>query len=493
MSNAESPNIVIIMTDQQRADFFRSEGFAWDTMPFVDELGRRGVRFRRAYTPIPVCGPARTSMFTGRFPKATRVRENSALGHVVRPDDLIDVLRSRGYSVNLAGKNHTYRKREDFDFASLYNHRGGGRPERQSELHREFDGWLKRIPFQLSLEPAPYPVEAHLVHRIVDDAIECLRTRDERPFFLWLSIPEPHPPYEAPEPYYSMFSAAEAPARFAGPEGAEAKGGKWRWARRLIEEKYPRYDEVWRRYRAVYCAMIRMVDDEVRRFVSYLEESGNLENTILIFTSDHGDYAGDYGLHRKGVSLPECLVRIPMLFVGPGIEPQEAPSDAFVSLVDIMPTLCEAIGAPVPHGVQGRSLWPLLTGGEYPKEEFRSIYAEVGVGGAPYGEAERPPLHFPYEGRAFDSLNAFTQSGKEKMVRLGDWKLVYDVMGRGELYDLSRDPGELDNLYDDPAYAAVRIKLLEEMLRWTIRAEDDLPAGDYAQKRVERNWYAALE
>ena len=120
------PNIVLIMTDQQRADLCGAEGYPLDTMPFVDSLGRRGARFRHAYTPMPTCGPARCATFTGRFPKATRVRENGGIHNIFRPKDLVEVLREAGYSVNLCGKNHSYLKAEDFDFVSPYGHNGGG-------------------------------------------------------------------------------------------------------------------------------------------------------------------------------------------------------------------------------------------------------------------------------------------------------------------------------------------------------------------------------
>jgi arylsulfatase A-like enzyme len=251
---------------------------------------------------------------------------------------------------------------------------------------------------------------------------------------------------------------------------------------RLLQEKVPGYDEQWRRYRANYCGMLRLIDDQIRRFVEFLETRGLLEETLLIFTSDHGDYAGDYGLQRKGVGLPECLVRVPLLFVGPGIRPGDRPREEFVSLVDLMPTVCEALGVAVPYGVQGRSLWPLLTGGEVSGDEFRSIYAEVGFGGLPYGEEERPELHFPYEGARFDELNSVTQSGNLKMVRMGRWKLLFDRLGRGELYDLEADPAELEDRFEDPACREVRQQLVEELLAWTIRTEDDLPGGRYRPK-----------
>jgi arylsulfatase A-like enzyme len=487
----DKPNIVLIMTDQQRADFFRSEGFALDTMPFVEALGRQGARFQRAYTPMPTCAPARCSTLTGRFPKATRVRENGGIANIFRPDDLVGVLRAQGYSIFLSGKNHTYLTSGDFDWAAFYMHVGGGREGEKTEQEAAFDRWLRGLDHGVNPEPAPFPLECQLPHRIVRDAIRALDNRDKRkPFFLWLSFPEPHNPYQVPEPYFSLFAEGDIPAPVAPPEAAQAKGPKWRWMQRLIEEKRPGYREQWRRYRANYCGMLRLIDDQIRRFVAHLEATGAREETLLLFTSDHGDYAGDYGLQRKGVELPECLVRVPLLLAGPGVVPSDTPREDFVSLVDLFPTLCEAVGTQIPYGVQGRSLWPLLTGQPYPEDEFRSIYSELGIGGLHYAEDERPPLHFPYEGPGFDELNSVTQSGNLKMVRKGKWKLLFDMLGRGQLYDLDADPAELVDRWDDPALRDVRREMAEELLRWTIRTEDDLPGGRYTPKRAPRNWYA---
>ncbi len=484
----DTPNIVLIMTDQQRADFFRSEGFALDTMPFVDRIGRQGARFSHAYTPMPACVPARVSLFTGRFPKATRVRQNSAARNVFRPDglpDLADLLRARGYSVNLSGKNHTYLTGDDFDFAAFYMHTGGGRKDRKTEQEAAFDAYLQALGHGVAEEPAPFPLECQLPWRIVRDAIECVDGRDrDKPFFLWLSFPEPHNPYQAPEPYFSLFPEDEIPERRAGPEEGRAKGPKWRWMQRLMEEKRPGYDARWRRYRADYCGMLRLLDDQIKRFVEHLEAIGERDNTLLVFCSDHGDFAGDYGLQRKGVEMPECLLRVPLLFTGPGVAPRPAPRGEFASLVDILPTLCEAVGAEIPYGVQGRSLWPLLTGRETAPDAFRSVYAEHGFGGLPYDEHERPPLHFPYEGPTFDELNSVTQSGNLKMVRKGRWKLLFDNTGRGELYDVEADPAEQSDLWGDPSCRDVRRELVEELLLWTIRTEDDLPGGAYTPKRA---------
>lgn len=487
------PNIVLIMTDQHRADFFASEGFPVDTMPFVDSLGRQGTRFKRAYTPMPTCTPARCSLMTGRFPKATRVKQNwFAEEAITKLDDLPGVLRRAGYSINLAGKNHSYLTAKDFDFhGAPYSHTSGP-ANRASPEERAFDQWLEALDHQVAKEATPFPVERQLCHRIVDDAITCVDRTGDHPFFLWLSFPEPHNPYQAPEPYFSMFRPEDMPERVGDSATTEARRGAWAWLRHLFEEKRPGYDADWRRYRAVYAGMLRMLDDQIARFVGHLKATGKFDNTILLFMSDHGDYVGDHGLQRKGAGLPECLTRVPLFAVGPGIVAASNGRD-FVSLVDLFPTLCEAIGAEIPFGVQGRSLWPMLTGAAYPAEEFSSIYSELGIGGPAYGPDDRPPLHFPYAGLSIDELNAVTQSGNLKMVRRGDWKLLFDIAGKGELYDLSRDPGELNNLYGNPALAAEQTVMLEELLRWSIRTEDCLPRAKYEPKTVPHGWQRGVD
>ena len=490
---ADRPNIVLIMTDQQRADFFRAEGYPLDPMPFVDSLGASGTRFRHAYTPMPTCGPARSSLMTGRFPKATRVRENSGLGNISALTSIPAILREHGYATSLAGKNHSFLRDTDFDWVSSYMHTGGGRVDRRSNTDAAFDDWLDSLDHTVLYEPSPFPVEQQLPYRIVSDAIACVDAHSgDDPLFMWLSFPEPHNPYQVPEPWFSMFPEEVVPDRAAGPEAIAAKGGKWKWLRTLIEEKRPGYDDTWRRYRGIYLGMIRLIDDQIRRFVEHLESRGIRDNTLFIFMSDHGDYAGDYGLQRKGVGLPECLVRVPLLFHGPGVIANPTLRDEFVSLVDVFPTLCDMLELPIPDGVQGRSIWPLLTGEEVPAREFRSIYAEVGIGGMHYNADERPPLHFSYQGPSFDELNSVTQSGNLKMVRMGDWKLLFDSQGNGEMYDLANDPAELRNLFGNPVHASMQLALTTELLQWTIRTEDDLPGGRYVRKRSRHNWFSSV-
>jgi arylsulfatase A-like enzyme len=406
---------------------------------------------------------------------------------------MVEILRNSGYSINLCGKNHSYLREEDFDFFSLYNHGGGGRAAGKSEAAENMDRWLKTlVSTRIGEEPSPCTLEGHPTYRIVSDAIECIDSHGDNPFFLWLSIPDPHPPYQVPEPYFSLFPEESVPERTTSLEDSDRKGWKWRWQSRVFEHKNPGYDGHYKKYRSVYCGMIRLIDDQLKRLMEHLEKKRLRDRTLIIFTSDHGDFGGEYGQMRKGLDLPECLIRVPLIILGPGVEARTLPEPLFVSLVDIMPTVCEMLGREIPYGVQGRSLMPILANGSFPQEEFRSIYSEVGFGGLYYGDGDDPPVHVPMDSPGYDTLNCVTQSGNTKMVRRDEWKLIFDMLGNCQIYNLSTDPFETENLYNDPRVSDVQPLLLEELLKWTIRTEDDLPRGSYIPKRVHRNWYGSL-
>jgi arylsulfatase A-like enzyme len=494
-TRGEKPNIVIVMADQHRVGLTRREGCALDTMPSLDRLAGRGVAFDRAYTTAPLCVPARVSLLTGRWPQAHRVRQNSAGKYAYFEKDFFDITRGLGYATGLTGKNHNHLTEAKLDFWREYSHANGWMAPNAPVEFKGFEAWMQHLNHGVSQEPTPFPAEAQFPHRIASDAIEFVRSAGNRPFALWVSFPEPHNPYQVPRPYFDMFPPQSVPARTVGPEALKSKGFKWEWLGRLEEQTYPGYDKYWRRTRSNYLGMLRLIDDQVNRLVEYLDSSRVMENTIFVYLADHGDYFCDYGLMRKGVELPEALTRIPMTWAGWGVRPQQG-HPAMVSLADVMPTLCEAIGAPIPRGAQGRSLWPLLQGREYPREEFESIYAEVGFGGLNYTAKDEIDPKFgripgvPGAIPSFDELNPVTQSGNLKMVRAGDWKLTFDMMGTGRLYNLADDPYELKNRYGLPQVASTQTQLLAELLRWTIRTQDDLPQAQYAAKWAARNWYA---
>jgi arylsulfatase A-like enzyme len=479
------PNIVVIMTDQQRADLCAREGFPLDTTPFLDSLAGRGVWFDRAYTTMPACAPARVSLLTGRYPSATRMRTNHNIPDATFTADLFDVFRAGGYAVGLCGKNHTHLTPDKADFWFRGDHLSA---EQRTDDEKAFDTFLGGLQFHWYPEATPFAVECQIPYRLVTAASNWLASREEtRPFLLCLSFPEPHNPYQAPEPYFSQFPPESVPPPHADADALNNRAYSWRFCREKFEQAFPGFAEQVPRIRAIYCGMLRMIDDQVKRFVTFLEERGLAEDTLLVFLSDHGDFAGEYGLVRKGPELPEVLTRIPLLFQGAGILPHKGPHPAHVSLADLFPTLCEAAGLPVPDGVQGRSLWPLLTGRRYPEEEFASVYAEHGFGGLPYDETDTALLDPSEDGftaagpesdarrGGYDCLNSRTQSGTLRMVRKGDWKLLMDATGRGQLYHLPDDPMEFHNRWNDPEAAASRSELTEELLLWCLRTADPLP------------------
>ena len=489
------PNIVIIMTDQHQAAACAREGFGLDTTPFLDHLAHQGVWFNRAYTTAPMCMPARISMLTGRFPSAHRVRVNHHKQYALYERDLIDVCCERGYATALMGKNHSHLCPDRLDHWFELSHEGGSGPAR-TPGEKAMDAWLTELRHGVALTPSPFPAECQCPYRAVSDAQEWIRSLKGSRFFLWLSFPEPHSPYQVSEPYFSMFPPDDLPPVLAGGDTLEKKSFKWQWTKRLGAHVYPDYQDLLPRVRASYYGMLRLIDDQVRRFVAFLQAEGLWENTLLLFAADHGDFVGEYGMMRKGPEMPEVLVRIPLFVVGPGVRSLDIPHPAHVSLVDVFPTLCEAIGVPLPAGVQGRSLWPLLTGRSYPQEEFADVYVEQGFGGLHHtkedcGDWDNGPAPGLKPGPTFDCLNSCTQSGTLRMLRSGDWKLTFDMQGHGELYDLARDPSELENLYDQSGYEDVRHRMVTGLLMRVLQAQDPLPLPTkYEMKMDPRNYWA---
>ncbi|MBB4689504.1 sulfatase family protein [Amycolatopsis jiangsuensis] len=479
-------NIVVVVSDQQRADLCARGGFPLDTTPNTDRLAGEGVWFDRAYTTSPLCCPARTSLLTGRYPGAHGVRENPAMDLARFEQDLPGLLRSAGYSTALVGKNHTYLTADDVDYYEPYLHGGALGPVSEDEAR--FDRWLTELRHRTHPEPTPFPVELQCPHRIVTSAQRWVDSVGDQPFFLLLSFPEPHNPYQVPEPYFSLFPPESLPPVATGPQDTAGRSFPWQYLRRLEEAANPSLAESIPRARANYLGMLRLIDDQIQRFTGFLGERGLLEDTLLVTTADHGDFVGEYGLLRKGPEVPEVLCRVPLTIRGPGVVPRPEPSSAHVSLADLLPTLADAVGLAVPDGVQGRSFWPLLTGAVADPGEFTSAYVEQGIGGRTYTAADvpdpMPGLGGPADLFDFDELNAVTQGGHRRMIRRGDWKLVVDESGAGQLYHLAEDPFETENLWSAPEHSSTRDSLLVELVQWLLRTQDPLPVPErgYARK-----------
>jgi len=464
-------------------------------------------------------------MLTGRYPSAHRVKTNYNARDAYFTKDLFDVFKSNGYRTALIGKNHSHLTPNKTDFWYEASHLGIDDPMRTSE-EEAFDEWLKTTHFHMAIDPAPFPLECQIPYRLVTKAQNWIKSAN-KPFLLWLSFPEPHNPYQVPEPYHSMFPPDSCPQPKTDASALDIKGFKYQWCRRCFEIAFPDFEETLPRARSNYLGMLRLLDDQIQRLIAFIDSQGLREDTIIVFLSDHGDFVGEYGLLRKGPEMPEPLVRIPLQFNGPGILQMAGPHPAHVSITDIMPTLCEAVGITLPDGVQGRSLWPLLTGNAYPEDEFASAYVEQGFGGLHYCENDtldptkdglspaifedvpQSPLKangttaVKHTWGAFDCLNSWTQSGTMRMVRKADWKIIFDMQGRGQLYNLAEDPAEVHNLYEVALglnnqctetkkhdLSTVCMQLLSDLLQWVLWMQDALPLPKqrYVFKKHPRNY-----
>lgn len=494
VAQPSKPNVVIIMTDQQRADLCGREGFPMEVTPFADQIASQNVWFNKAYTVAPASAPARCSMFTGRYPSATHVRTNHNIQDVFYGKDMLEVLKENGYKTALVGKNHAYINQSTLDYCSAYSH--WGKDEKTTPEEKEFSKFLNQKARGQWLEPSPFPTERQQPSQIVDEALAWMKQqKQDESFFMWVSMPEPHNPFQVCEPYFSMFAPEKLPQTLTSRKDIGKKSGKYQILAELEDASCPDLQRDLPRLRGNYLGMIRLIDDQVKRLIEEMKADGRYENTIFVILSDHGDYCGEYGLIRKGAGVPDVLTRIPMIWAGYGIKPQKQPMDAHVSIADIFPTVCSAIGAEIPVGVQGRSLWPMLSGEKYPAKEFASVIVEQGFGGADFTREE--PLTFQKEGAYrpgqvafFDELNTWTQSGTCRMVRKGDWKLIMDNYGRGELYNLKKDPVEINNLFGDKKYIKEQADLLGELATWQLRLQDPLPVPRtrYSFKRNPYNY-----
>lgn len=476
------PNIVIVMTDQHRADLRAGLGYALDTMPFLDKWAADGMDFRRAYTPNPCCVPARVSMFTGRYPSCHTVRTNHNVDDALYGEDLLDVLKRCGYTTALCGKNHTYRSPKDFDFHACTGHLGGKPGAEANEADIAFAEFLNRTKHNESHVPSPGGVMVQHPYKNVSSAFKFIDERaGNQPFFIWLSFAEPHNPCQVPEPYFDMFPPESLPPLAAGAETLPAKGPFFEWERAGWETAMGVEIEARiQRTRSNYHGMLRLIDDQFKRFIEGLETRGLRENTIVVFLSDHGEFAGEYGLLRKGVGLPEALTRITMAWQGPGFARKVVNDEACVNLIDILPTVCDLLNTEIPFGSQGRSLLPLLCGGACPPGEFDVGYSEFGFGGLHWNDRDHlTPVDdrtLSEDKKTFVCMGSHTQSGQTRMARKGDYKIQLDMMGTGYLYNLKEDPAELHNLWDEPDFLPVKADMLATLASAMLRAADPIPA-----------------
>ncbi|MEQ8785024.1 MAG: sulfatase-like hydrolase/transferase [Pirellulaceae bacterium] len=439
------PNILWYCTDQQRFDTIRALGNPHVVTPTVDQLVADGVAFTHAYCQSPICTPSRSSFMTGMYPARLRNTRNGNESFPPFPPVITKLIASAGYDCGLIGKfhlqssGHRTEPRLDDGF-SFWKFSHAPRDDWQ-EGH-DYAEWVRAQGGDLDAlreSEDRVPPELHQTTWATERSIEFITQQREKPWLLTVNIYDPHPPFIPPKAYAERFD----PAKMPGPHFREsdlAHQAKLARADFQDEIRTPEQHDAFRA-QANYYAMIAQIDDQFARILQTLEETGQRENTVIIFTSDHGEALGDHGLMFKGCRFYEGLVRIPLIFSWPGKFQTDLRSDALVELLDLTATIVELCGLEQPEYMQGRSLTPILRGEASPGQHRAFVRCEY-----------------------FDALDPYFTGGQgvfATMYRDRRHKLsVYHGLGIGELYDLENDPWEFDDLWDDPASFALRSELI---------------------------------
>ena len=473
----KQPNILWICTDQQRSDTLGCYGNTFVHTPNLDGLARSGTLFERCYSQSPVCSPSRACFLTGRYPRTTRCRQN---GQDIPADEVLvtKLLAGAGYMCGLSGKLHLSacqpvacpgsERRIDDGYTTFHwsHHPSPDWPA------NEYISWLKEKGVEYCTPRSEHsehirtgmPAQHHQTTWCAQKAIDFIEANAARngPWLFSFNCFDPHHPFDPPreylEPYLDRIDEIPLPNYVQGE-----LDNKPVWQRQdhhgayggILGFPYSKMAEDDHRFvRAAYWAMCDLIDHEVGRMLDALERTGQTGNTLVIFTSDHGEMLGDHGIYLKGPFFYESAVCVPLIVSMPGTVQAGARSSGLVELIDLAQTVLDAAQLPRHAGMQCKSLWPVLIG-EANGERFRDdVYCE-------YYNAM--PWHKDPVAHA-------------TMVRSQRYKLVVaHGLGSGELYDLREDPGENRNCWDNPAYAAIKSEMLHRLsdrMAWTV---DPLP------------------
>ncbi|MEA2068069.1 MAG: sulfatase-like hydrolase/transferase [Verrucomicrobiota bacterium] len=447
------PNILFIMTDQQQAETLGCLNHPVVKTPNMDRIAERGVNFTRTYCASPVCGPSRASMFCGLYPAASGVTQNH-MRH--REDTLLlpEALRRAGYYTFMAGKLHLAPIDDAHGFDEKRLHDAGYNIYREDEpIHSEYVQWLaNRIsggdinevvrrfnadedcletdPFRFIMGSDWRPEALHSNMWVTERTLDFLRKRKEMPFFAFTSYFGPHQPMMPPEPWASMYSPddIELPPEFFTatndkPLATDKKSTSPIHRKGLTERQY-------REALAAYYGQVSMIDHGIGRILDELEAQGLADDTIIIFTSDHGDHAGQFGLFFKS-TMYENAVRVPLLVSNPWKPGSKGwKCGKLVNNLDLYATLLECAGVEAPP-TASRSLVPLLENPRNP-EWNNFTYSEL----------------YPWT-----------------MVAQDGWKLIRFRRDDGEqiheLYRLDTDIADVSNLWNLPEAGNVQVRLVE--------------------------------
>jgi arylsulfatase A-like enzyme len=466
---SRGPNVLILMTDQHRADALGCYGSRICRTPRLDQLAAQGVRFARAYTPSPICSPARASLLTGLWPTHHGMIFNSVgrdgdfyqRGRI--PDGmpvLGRLFQEAGYRTYYVGKWHVG-KEEDIRRLGFAE----GPPPTEGSSRAAYWPGPARYPLIDPIQrrwlqnPTTYSAVTTVDGEEFREIAICrhaqrwlrehVRSHPDEPFLCFVSTPGPHWPCVVPERYAALYDWRTIPLPPNLHDTLVDKPAAHRIYRDEAGESGTLSDEEWQKCLARYYAFVTLIDEHFGEILDTLDELGAAEQTLVVYLTDHGDIMGSHRLFDKGPFMYEEMVRIPLIMRWPGRIPTGQVIQPFVSLLDVLPTLLEAADIPLPPKLDGRSLWPLLRGetvSDWPESVFSQFHG-----------------HGPARG-LYDV----------RMLRTERYKFVYYPHDSDELYDEQEDPWELTNLAEALAWQDLREQLQEEMLVWMQRADDPL-------------------
>ncbi len=477
----DHPNILWICTDQQRTDTLGCYGNAHVTTPNIDRLASNGALFENCFVQSPICSPSRASFLTGRYPRTTRMRQN---GQILPPDEKLisRLLADAGYAAGLVGKFHmgpgdpsvarTTEPRVNDGFAEF---NWAQSPSDLWGLHSDYTRFLAARG--LHYETTPHPGSRWVRRGMAEDATEAAwcatratefidrRSRAGVPWFYLVNIYAPHHPFEPPEsflaPYLERLQDIPLPVamdddlsqktRYQRVDSEGAYGQVKGWLGGFGRHEMSNVDH--RMVKAAYWAMCDHVDQQVGRILKQLEDSGEADKTIVVFTSDHGEMLGDHNIYLKGPYFYDAAIRVPLIVCHPGRIAPARHAQLF-EMVNLAPTLLDAAGVAVHPGMQGRSAMGWLAEPSSARASD-TVYCEY-YNAMPY---HRDP------------------TAQLTMVRTDTHKLVVDhAHDDGELYDLLADPHEKHNLWRDPSALGIKADLLILLTHKMAFTADPLPA-----------------
>lgn len=439
----ERPNIILVCVDQMRGDAMSGVGHPVVRTPYLDMIASEGTTFENAYSATPTCVPARVALLTGQAPSS-----HGRLGYregvpfrAAHPVTMPGVLREYGYQTQAIGKMHVYpeRERAGFDDVRLHDgflHHARRASGRNLALVDDYVTWLRRQPGMAAAAETDHGLgcnsmvarpwdksEAyHPTNWIGTEAIDWLHRRDPSdPFFLYLSFHRPHAPYDPPAWAMDQYLEADIPE----PPVGDWVGAFEEYRRdHHVEAAFGRqHPDLRRRAVAGYYGLITQIDHQLNRVLEALSDFDLLDNTAILFVSDHGDMLGDHHFYRKTVGY-EGSARIPFIVRLPGGRAVSSRVDQVVELRDVMPTVLEIAGVPVPDGVDGESVLPLM--------------ADEPVGW-------RTEIHGEHFHQSFgDESMQWVTDGHRKFI----W---FSGSGIEQFFDLDEDPQELHDLVADAA------------------------------------------